>query len=201
MNTKFFSPFIIGGIILSYLVLSYSNYLIMIDDLTNIELSDSIGNLLFKIYHVLIFTSIYLSKRIEKYNKLLLIPIIVQLLDSLPIELLHSLKFSLVSTLSIIIGWIIILISTIKNNQKKTSEFLIIGVVCLVVSSIPGITTLTSLSNSGAFSQFGFQVFRLDNFQFLCEPIYLYQSFSITVYSLVGILITIVMIKRNQSSF
>lgn len=202
MKTKLITPTIIVGIILSYLVLSYSNYLIRIDDLTNIELSDSVGNSLFQISHVLIFTSIYLSNRIEKFNKLLLIPIILQLVDLVPIELLHSLKFSLVSILSIIIGWIIILISSMKNNQRRTGVFIFIGVVCLIISSIPRITTLTSLNNtSGGIFQFGLQVFRLDNFQLIGETGNFCQSFSMTIYTLVSVLLTIVIDRKMNFQF
>jgi hypothetical protein len=192
MKTKLITPTIIVGIILSYLVLSYSNYLIRIDDLANIELSDSVGNSLFQISHVLLFTSVYLSNRIEKYNKFLLIPIIVQLVDLVPIEVLHSLKFSLVSTLSIIIGWITILIFAIKNSQNRTVAFIVVGVVCLIVSSTPGITSLTSLSNpNGGVFQFGVMVFGLDNFNLMGEAVSFHQSFSVTLYTIVSVLLTI----------
>ena len=195
MKTKLFTPTIIIGILLSYISLSYSNYMIRIDDLKDFELSDSIGNSLFQISHVLLFTSIYLSDRIEKYNKLFLIPIIVQLIDLVPIELLHSLKFSLISTLSIIIGWITIMIHSYENNQKKIAGLILICVICLIVSSIPGITTLTSLENpKGDVFQFGVKVFGVDNFNLIGETISFHQSFSLTIYLL---MVTTFVIRKN----
>lgn len=200
MKTKLYTPSIIVGIILSYISLSYSNYMIRIDDLKDIELSDSIGNSLFQISHVLLFTSIYLSNRIEKFNKLLLIPIIVQLIDLVPIELLHSLKFSLISTLSIIIGWITIMIHSYVNNQKRIAGLILTGVICLLFSSIPGTITLTtkSLSNpSGDVYKFGMKMFSLDNFNLIGETMSFHQSFSLTIYSLVSILLIIVINRKN----
>jgi hypothetical protein len=171
--------------------------MIRIDDLKDIELSDSIGNSLFQISHVLLFTSIYLSNRIEKYNKLLLIPIIVQLIDLVPIELLHSLKFSLISTLSIIIGWITIMIHSYENNQKRIAGLILISVICLTVSSIPGILTLISLSNTkGDVFQLGVKVFGIDNFTLHGKTSNFYQSFSITLYTLLVIFKTVI-IKRK----
>jgi hypothetical protein len=187
MKTKLYTPTIIVGIILSYITLSYSNYLIRIDDLKDVELTDSIGNSLFQISHVLLFTSIYISNRIEKFNKLLLIPIVIQLIDLIPIELLHSLKFSLISTLSIIIGWITVMIHMYENNKKKNSGLILMGVICLLFSSIPGTLTLTtkSLSNpTGNVYKFGMKMFSLDNFNLIGEIISFHQSFSITIYSI-----------------
>lgn len=197
MKTKLYTPTIIVGIILSYISLSYSNYMIRIDDLKDIELSDSIGNSLFQISHLLLFTSIYLSNRIEKYNKLLLIPIIVQLIDLVPIELLHSLKFSLISTLSIIIGWITIMIHSYENNQKRIAGLILISVICLTVSSIPMILTLISLSNTkGDVFQLGVKVFGIDNFTLHGESANFYQSFSITLYTLLVIFKTVIMKRK-----
>ena len=188
MKTKLSTSSIILGIILSYLILGWSNYFIKINGVPNVRLSESIGYSLFNISHVLLFTSIYLSNRIEKFNKLLLIPIIIQLIDLVPIELLHSLKFSLVSTLSIIVGWLIVMINTYTTNQKRTSEFILICIICLIVSSIPGILTLTSLSNpTGSVFQFGVRVFGIDNFTLKGELGNFYQSFSQTIYSLIVI--------------
>jgi hypothetical protein len=187
MKTKLYTPTIIVGIILSYITLSYSNYLIRIDDLKDVELTDSIGNSLFQISHVLLFTSIYISNRIEKFNKLLLIPIVIQLIDLIPIELLHSLKFSLISTLSIIIGWITVMIHMYENNKKKNSGLILMGVICLLFSSIPGTLTLTtkSLSNpTGNVYKFGMKMFSLDNFNLIGETVSFHQSFSITIYSI-----------------
>ncbi len=195
MKTKLYTPTIIVGIVLSYITLSYSNYLIRIDDLKDIELTDSIGNSLFQISHVLLFTSIYISNRIEKFSKLLLIPIIIQLIDLIPLELLHSLKFSLISTLSIIIGWITIIIHSYENNQKKIAGLILICVICLIVSSIPGITTLTSLENpKGDVFQFGVKVFGVDNFNLIGETISFHQSFSLTIYLL---MVTTFVIRKN----
>jgi hypothetical protein len=201
MKTKLYTPTIIVGIILSYISLSYSNYMIRIDDLNYVELSDSIGNSLFQISHVLLFTSIYLSNRIEKFNKLLLIPIIVQLIDLIPIELLHSLKFSLISTFSIIIGWITIMKHSYENNQKRDSGLILIGVICLLFNSIPGTITLTtkSLSNpTGDVYKFGMKMFSLDNFNLIGDTVSFHQSFSITVYSIVSILFIIGLSRKNQ---
>lgn len=201
MKTTLFTPTIIGGIILSYLVLSYSNYLISLDDLRNIELSDSIGNSLFQITHVLLFISIYLSNRIEKFEKLLLIPIIVQLVDLVPIELLHSLKFSLISTLSIIIGWITILVNIYENNQKKIAGLILLSIICLIFSSIPGTITLTtqSLSNTtGDVYRFGMKMFSIDNFNLIGETVSFHQSFSITIYTIASIFFIIVINSKNR---
>ncbi len=187
MKTKLYTPTIIVGIVLSYITLSYSNYLIRIDDLKDVELTDSIGNSLFQISHVLLFTSIYISNRIEKFSKLLLIPIIIQLIDLIPLELLHSLKFSLISTLSIIIGWITVIIYTYENNRKKNSGLILMGVICLLFNSIPGTLTLTtkSLSNpTGNVYKFGMKMFSLDNFNLIGETVSFHQSFSITIYSI-----------------
>ena len=175
--------------------------MIRIDDLNNVELSDSIGNSLFQISHVLLFTCIYLSNKIEKFNKLLLIPIIVQLIDLIPIELLHSLKFSLISTLSIMIGWIIIMKHSYENNQKREAGLILIGVICLLFSSIPGTITLTtkSLSNpTGDVYKFGMKMFSLDNFNLIGDTVSFHQSFSITVYSIVSILFIIGLSRKNQ---
>jgi hypothetical protein len=200
MKTKLYPSTIIFGIVLSYIFLSYSNYLIRIDDVKNIELSDSFGNSFFQISHVLLFTSLYLNSKIEKFNKLLLIPIIILLVDLVPIELLHSLKVSLISTLSIIIGWITIMVNMYSTNQKRTGEFILIGVICLIVSSIPGFITLISLSNpNGGLYQFGFNVSRLDNFKLIGESVNYYQSFSLTIYSVVCILLVIMINRRNQT--
>jgi hypothetical protein len=190
MKTKLYNPTIIVGIILSYVSLSYSNYMIRIDDLKNVELSDSIGNSLFQISHVLLFTSIYLSNRIEKLNRLLLIPIIVQLIDLIPIELLHSLKFSLISTLSIIIGWITILKHSYENNQKRDAGLILILILCLLFSSIPGTLTITthSLSNpTGDVYKFGMKMFSLDNFSLIGNTVSFHQSLSLTIYSILFI--------------
>lgn len=192
MKTKLTTPTIIIGIILSYLILGWSNYFITINGVPDVRLSESIGYSLFQISHILLFTSIYLSNRIEKFNKLLLIPIIIQLIDLVPIELLHSLKFSLVSTLSIIVGWLIVMVNMYSTNQKRTSELVLIGIVCLILSSIPGILTLTSLSNpTGSIFQFGVRVFGIDNFSLNGESGNFYQSFSQTIYSIIVVLYTI----------
>lgn len=194
MKTKLITPTTIVGIILSYLFLSYSNYLIRIDFLKNVELSDSIGNSLFQISHVLLFTSIYLSNRIEKFNRFLLIPIIVQLIDLIPIELLHSLKFSLISTFSIIIGWIVIMKHSYENNQKRDAGLILIGIICLLFSSIPGTLTLStkSLSNpTGDVYKFGMNMFSLDNFNLIGETVSFHQSFSITIYSFLFIILAL----------
>ncbi len=132
MKSTLYSSTITLGFVLSYIILGYSNYLIRIDVLKNVEILESIGNSLFQISNVLLFTIIYLRNRIEKYNKLLLIPIIIQLIDLVPIELLHSLKFSLVSTLSIIIGWITIMFNMYLTNQKIIAGLILMGVICLI---------------------------------------------------------------------
>ncbi len=192
MKTKLTTPTIIIGIILSYLILGWSNYFIKINGVPDVRLSESIGYSLFQISHILLFTSIYLSNRIEKFNKLLLVPIIIQLIDLVPIELIHSLKFSLISTLSIIVGWLIVMINMSSTNQKKTTKFILIGIVCLIVSSIPGILTLTSLSNpTGSIFQFGVRVFGMDNFSLNGESGNFYQSFSQTIYSIFVVFYTV----------
>lgn len=201
MKTKLITPTIIVGIILSYLVLSYSNYLIRIDDLRNVELSDSIGNSLFQITHLLLFISIYLSNRIEKFKKLLLIPIIVQLVELVPLELFHSLKFSLISTVSIIIGWITILVNIYENNQKKIAGLILLSIICLIFSSIPGTITLTtkSLSNTtGDVYRFGMKMFSIDNFSLIGETLIFHQSFSITIYTIASIFFIIIINSKNR---
>jgi hypothetical protein len=198
MTTKLSTPTIIVGIILSYLILGWSNHFIIINGVPQVRLSESIGYSLFQISHVLLFTVIYLSNRIEKFNKLLLIPIIIQLIDLIPIELLQSVKFSLISTLSIIIGWIIIMIQTYENNQKRISGLILISVICLIVTSIPGFLVLTSLDNpKGDVFQFGVNIFGLDNFTLYGKSGNFYQSFSITTYTILVILHTITMNRRK----
>lgn len=197
MKTKLTTPTIIIGIILSYLILGWSNYFIKINGVPDVRLSESIGYSLFQISHILLFTSIYLSNRIEKFNKLLLIPIIIQLIDLIPFELLQSVRFSLISTLSIIIGWITIMIHTYKKNHKRIASLILISVICLIVSSIPGFLVLTSLDNpKGDLFQFGVEVFGLDNFTLHGKTGNFYQSFSITTYTLVVILQTLIMKRK-----
>ncbi len=184
--------------ILSYLILGWSNHFIIINGVPYVRLSESIGYSLFQISHVLLFTSIYLSNRIGKFNKLLLIPIIIQLIDLIPIELLHSLRFSLISTLSIIIGWITIMIDSYANNQKRIAGLILIGVICLIVSSIPGFLALTSLDNpKGDVFKFGVKVFGLDSFTLHGEIGNFYQYFSQTIYFVVSILVLFEINRKN----
>lgn len=198
MKPKLYSTTIILAILLSYLILGWSNHFIIINGVPQVKLSESIGYSLFQISHVLFFISIYLSNRIEKFNKLLLIPIIIQLIDLIPIELLHSLKFSLISTLSIIIGWIAIMIDSNEKNQKKIVGLILTCVICLIVSLTPGITTLTSLSNpTGEVFQFGVKVFGLDNFTLQGKTGTFYQSFSISIYSFLVILLLLVINRKK----
>lgn len=192
MRNIFFTPTIILGIILSYFILGWSNYFIRINDVPNVSLSESIGYSLFQISHVLFFISIYLRNRIDIFNKILLIPIIIQVIDLVPIDLLHSLKFSLFSTLSIILGLLTIVVNMYLIGQMRITGIVLIGVVCLIVSSIPGITVLTSLSNPNGFVyQFGTKIFGLDNFNVICKTGNFYQSFSSSIYSLIVIFLTI----------
>lgn len=195
MKTKLSTPTIIIGLILSYLILGWSNHLIIINGVPQVRLSESIGYSLFQISHVLLFTSIYLSKRIEKFNKLLLIPIIIQLIDLIPIELLQSVRFSLISTLSIIIGWITVMIHSNENNQKRIAGLILLSVICLVVSSIPGLLVLTSLDNpKGDVFQFGVKVFGWDTFTLYGKSGNFYQYFSQTIYLL---MVTTFVIRKN----
>jgi hypothetical protein len=184
MNSKLSSTTIIVGILLSYLVLGYSNYLIRIDELKNVKIIESIGYSLFQISHVILFINIYQSNRVEKLNNLLLIPIIIQLIDLVPIELLHSLKFSLVSTFSIIIGWITVMLYMYSTNQKKILGLILIGVICLIINWIPSISIINSLNNE---NQLGVKLFGMDYFFLIGTPILFYQSISDTVYTLVCI--------------
>lgn len=200
MKTKLSTPTIIVGLLLSYLILGWSNHFIIVNGVPNVRLSESIGYSLFQISHVLLFISIYLSNRVEKFNKLLLIPIIIQLIDLIPFELLQSVRFSLISTLSIIIGWITIMIHTYKNNQKRIAGLILISVICLIVSSIPGFLVLTSLDNpKGDVFQFGVKVFGLDTFTLHGETGNFYQYFSQSIYSIVSILFIIVINRKNQT--
>lgn len=192
MKTKLSTPTIIIGLILSYLILGWSNHFIIVNGVPNVRLSESIGYSLFQISHVLFFTSIYLSNRIEKFNKLLLIPIIIQLIDLIPIELLHSLKFSLLSTLSIITGLLTIMVNMYSTDQKTIGGLILTCVVCLIITSIPGITVLTSLSNpNGLVYQFGTKIFGLDNFNVIFKTGNFYQSFSCSIYLMIVIFLTI----------
>jgi hypothetical protein len=199
LKTKLSPPTFIIGLILSYLILGWSNHFILVNGVPQVRLSESIGYSLFQISHVLLFTSIYLSNRIEKFNKFLLIPIIIQLIDLIPFELLQSVKFNLFSTLSIIIGWITVMIHSNENNQKRIAGLILISVICLIVSSIPGFLVLTSLDNpKGDIFQFGVKVFGLDNFTLHSEKGNFYQSFSLTIYTVSSILITITMNRKNN---
>jgi hypothetical protein len=199
MKTKLTTPSVIVGMILSYLILGWSNHFITINGVPNVRLSESIGYSLFQISHVLLFTSIYLSNRIEKFNKLLLVPIIIQLVDLVPIELLQSVRFSLISTLSIIIGWITVMVHVYGNNQKRIAGLILISVICLVVSSIPGFLVLTSLDNpKGEVFQFGVKVFGLDTFTLHGESGNFYQYFSQTIYSIVSILLIMLISGKNN---
>lgn len=198
MKIKLITPSIISGIILSYLILGWSNHLITINGVPNVRLSESIGYSLFQISHVLLFTSIYLSNIIGKLNKLLLIPIIIQLIDLVPIELLQSVRFSLISTLSIIIGWITIMVHMYEINQKRVAGLILISVICLVVSSIPGFLVLTSSDNpKGELFQFGVKVFGLDSFTLHGETGNFYQYFSQTIYSAVSVFLTIELSRKK----
>lgn len=198
MKSKLIKPSVIFGMILSYLMFGWSNHFITINGVPNVRLSESIGYSLFQISHVLLFTSIYLSNRIEKFNKLLLVPIIIQLVDLIPIELLQSVRFSLISTLSIIIGWITVMVHMYEINQKRIAGLIFVGVICLVVSSIPGFLVLTSLDNpKGEVFQFGVKVFGLDTFTLHGRTGNFYQYFSQTIYSIVSIILVFVFNKRN----
>lgn len=198
MKIKLITASIIGGMILSYLILGWSNHLITINGVPKVRLSESISYSLFQISHVLLFTSIYLSNRIEKLNKLLLIPIIIQLIDLVPIELLQSVRFSLISTLSIIIGWITIMVHMYEINQKRVAGLILISVICLVVSSIPGFLVLTSSDNpKGELFQFGVKVFGLDSFTLHGETGNFYQYFSQTIYSAFSVFLTIELSRKN----
>lgn len=198
MKTKLSTISVILGMILSYLILGWSNHFITINGVPNVRLSESIGYSLFQISHVLLFISIYLSNRIEKFNKLLLVPIIIQLVDLVPIELLQSVRFSLISTLSIIIGWITVMVHMYEINQKRISGLILVSVICLVVSSIPGFIVLTSLDNpKGEVFQFGVKVFGLDTFTLHSAIGNFYQYFSQTIYSIVSIILVLLFNKGN----
>ncbi len=198
MKTKLISSTIIVGMILSYLILGWSNHFITINGVPNVRLSESIGYSLFQISHVLLFASIYLSNRIEKFNKLLLVPIIIQLVDLIPIELLQSVRFSLISTLSIIIGWITVMVHMYEINQKRIAGLILVGVICLEVSSIPGFLVLTSLDNpKGEVFQFGVKVFGIDTFTLHGEAGNFYQYSSQTIYLIVSNLIIIFINRKN----
>lgn len=178
----------IVGIIFSYFIIGCSNNFIEISDVPKVSLAESVGNSFFQISHVLLFASIYLRQKINRFNKLLLIPIIVQLVDLVPIELLHSLRFSIVSTLSIIIGWVIVIANIYPTKQKKFVGLISLGVICLIISLIPGLTILTSLSNpNGGILQFGVKVFGVDNFKLNFHSVVFNQLISISTYSILSI--------------
>jgi hypothetical protein len=99
------------------------------------------------------------------------------------------------------IGWIIIMKHSYENNQKRDAGLILIGVICLLFSSIPGTLTLTtkSLSNpTGDVYKFGMKMFSLDNYNLIGDTDSFHQSFSITVYSIVSILFIIGLSRKNQ---
>lgn len=181
MKITLYNSTILVGIVLSYIILGYSNYLIRIDELINVEIIESIGNSLFQISHVLLFINIYHGNRNEKFNNMLLIPIIIQLIDLVPIELLHSINFSLISTFSIIIGWTIIIYNMYLTNEKRIAGLIFVGVISLMISWIPSISIVTH--------EFGVKLFSIDHFFLSRTPILFYQSISNTIYTLICIYI------------
>jgi hypothetical protein len=185
MINKVYNSTIIIGITLSYVILGFSYHELYVDLQKDVRLLDSIGFSLFQITHVLLFTRMYLSNKIEKYNFLLLVPIIIQLIDLIPIELLHSLKFTLVSILSIIIGWLTVILNINGNQQKKFILVLLIGIISLIVSWTPSVTVLYSIDNpNNAINQFGLDLLRFDRLDIFEKSGIIYQS-SKTIYLLV----------------
>jgi hypothetical protein len=85
------------------------------------------------------------------------------------------------------------------NNQKRIAGLILISVICLVVSSIPGFLVLTSLDNpKGEVFQFGVKVFGLDTFTLHGESGNFYQYFSQTIYSIVSILLIMLISGKNN---
>jgi hypothetical protein len=90
------------------------------------------------------------------------------------------------------------MIHTYENNQKKIAGLIIVSVICLIVSSIPGFLVLTSLDNpKGNLFQFGVKVFGLDTFTLHGKTGNFYQYFSMTLYTLLVIFQTPTMNKRD----
>jgi hypothetical protein len=179
MNSKIYNFTIIFGISVSFLINGYSNYFISIDRIPDLNLNEVLGNPLFQISHIILFTRSILKNNGYRFNQILLIPIVLLLIDLIPLELFHSLKLGLLSTFSIILGW------GVLSVQKKSFGIIGIGVICLIVSMIPGITTISSIDNlNGTFYQFGLKVYGFDNFTISNSTIGFSQSFSLLIYSI-----------------
>jgi hypothetical protein len=88
---------------------------------------------------------------------------------------------------------------TYKYNQKMIVGLILISVICLIVSSIPSFLVLTSLDNpKGDLFQFGVKVFGWDTFTLYSKSGNFYQYYSQTIYSIVSILLTIVLSRKNE---
>jgi hypothetical protein len=192
MINKAYNSTIIIGITLSYIILGFSYHELYLDGQKDVRLLDSIGYSLFQITHVLLFTRIYLSKKIRKFKILLLIPILVQMIDLIPIEFLHSLKFTLISILSVIIGWLILLINLNINQQKKFYLLIIIGMLSLLFRWTPSAIVLYSLDNSSnALYHFGLEVLKFDRFKLIEKSGIINLSISDSLYLLTTIYLVI----------
>lgn len=188
------------GIISSFLILGFTNYLVKISDVPDFKLQEFIGNSLFQLSHILLFTGCFICNPGGKFSKVLLLPILVQLVDIVPIDYLYSLKFSLISTLSVIVGWGIILIQTYQEIPKKINLGVLLMIISMVISSIPGLTTLTSLSEpNGSLFRFGIWVFGTDYFSISSSFGNFDQTFSLLIYSV--LFIKFVIEKFNDTFF
>lgn len=202
MKTKLNNWTIIIGTTLSYLVLGYSNYQFSIKQIEDVSVLESIGYSLFQFSHMILFMNIYLNNKNEKFNNFLLIPIIIQLVDLVPIEILHSLKFSLVSILSIIIGWITVTLNLYPKGQKRIVGVIIVGIISLIITWFPSVTLLNSIDNpNGDLYKIGLDIFRFDHFFLFGKFQIFYQSISNTIYYLSVIYLTIVITQKNQTTY
>lgn len=188
MTNKITSSLLALGLIFGYLILGYSNYKVRIDDLKDVLFLEQIGNILFQMCHLLVFAGIYFNNRLLG-RKLLLIPIIVQLIDILPIDMLHSLKFNLLSQFSIGIGWLFLIFECNRVRNVKYVWIYICALFLLIIGVIPGFSFLVSNIDSNVLIyKIGVKIDSLDSFNVSISNLgTINQSLSLTLYILLVI--------------
>jgi hypothetical protein len=186
MIKKITSSLLVIGLIISYLILGYSNSKVRIDDSKDVLFLVQIGDTLFNLCHILIFAVIYFNNRLLDHVQLLIFPILVQFLDILPIDLLHSLKFSLFSMFSIGFGWLYLTYECIRVKNTKYVWIYLCSFFLLIISLIPGSSILFSNVDSKDFIyQIGTKIYSLDSFKVSFWNLgTINQSFSLSIYIL-----------------
>lgn len=189
MANKITSSLLALGLIFGYMILGYSNYKVRIDDLKDVLFLEQIGNSLFQMCHLLVFAGIYFNNRLMDRVKILLIPIIVQLIDILPFYMLNSLIFNLFSQFSIGIGWLYLIYECIRARNVKYVWIYICVLFLLIIGVIPRLSFLVSNMDSNALIyKIGVKIESLDSFSVSIPNLgSINQSLSLTLYTLLVI--------------